>query len=140
MASAVSCAWTATSPVPWVTVIPADGVGSRAVRIDVQRHTGTSTRTATLSVAGRAVEVVQRGANSAVAQELRLEGTVSQVTGTCPALTFRLQGRTVVTSATTNFVANRCSRVRSGTEVEVRGQLQPNGEVHATRVKLDEDE
>jgi hypothetical protein len=54
-----ACAWTATSNVPWVTVLSgASGVGNGAVIYEVAANTGSS-RTATLTIAGQVVTVTQ---------------------------------------------------------------------------------
>jgi hypothetical protein len=136
VASAASCPWAATSPVDWVTLTPAAGTASGSVRVEVRGNTSGLPRTATLTVAGRSVVVTQRAAEVQEAGLIRLEGTASQVTGSCPALTFRIEGQTVQTSAATHFVANSCSRVTSGVTLDVRGEVQPNGTVVATRVMV----
>jgi len=134
-ASSANCTWTATSPVSWIAVAPASGTASGSVRLTVQGNTTGLPRTATVLVAGQPVVVSQPPAT--VQQgEVRLEGTVSQVSGSCPALSFRLEGRTVQTSPATHFVADRCDRVRSGATVDVRGELQSTGVVLATRVMV----
>ena len=56
------CAWTATSPVTWITVTGgASGTGNGTVNYSVAANTGTASRNATLSIAGRAFTVTQAG-------------------------------------------------------------------------------
>jgi hypothetical protein len=59
--SAPSCAWTATSGAPWVTVAVGAGTGGGDARFTVAANTGAA-RTATLTVAGIAVTVTQSAA------------------------------------------------------------------------------
>jgi hypothetical protein len=67
--------------------------------------------------------------------EFETRGTVSALTGTCPALTFMLADRTVTTSRSTQF-KDGCSRIQNGSRVDVEGQL--NGTtIAATEVELD---
>lgn len=66
----------------------------------------------------------------------RWEGIVSDRTGTCPAITFIVATRSVVTNATTVFHGGTCLQVLDGTRVRARGTLQPNGTVLASRVDL----
>jgi hypothetical protein len=66
--------------------------------------------------------------------EFETGGTVSGLTGTCPALTFTLADRTVMTSRGTQF-KDDCSRIQNGSRVEVEGRL--NGTtITATEVEL----
>jgi hypothetical protein len=71
--------------------------------------------------------------------ELEMRGTVSGLTGTCPALTFTLgttDPRTVMTSANTRFEDMSCSRIQNGSRVEVEGRLD-GATIMATEVEFD---
>lgn len=70
----------------------------------------------------------------------RWEGTVSGLAGTCPAITFVVATRTVVTNPTTEFHDITCLQVLNNTNVRVRGTLQANGTVLATRVDIKTDD
>jgi uncharacterized protein DUF5666 len=75
----------------------------------------------------------------------RWEGTVSgrSLTATCPAITFVVATRTVMTNAATVFEGGTCAQVLNDVNVRVRGTLQTNGTVLASRVEIrteDEDE
>jgi hypothetical protein len=54
--------------------------------------------------------------------------------GTCPTLSFKLNGYDIVTTGATIFVPN-CSTVSNGKEVKVLGIVQAGGSVTATRVE-----
>ena len=53
-----SCAWSSSSPVPWITVT-GSGSGNGSASYTVAANTGTAPRTATLTIAGKAVTVNQ---------------------------------------------------------------------------------
>jgi hypothetical protein len=62
VAAAGPCAWTATSDAAWLTITGgAPGSGTGAVSFSVSRSLETTERRATLTVAGRAIEIVQAG-------------------------------------------------------------------------------
>jgi len=71
-----------------------------------------------------------------------VEGSVFELSGTCPALTFKV-GQTaatatkVTTSATTTFRAVACAAIANGTKVEVEGTKQADGSIAASSVKRD---
>lgn len=71
---------------------------------------------------------------------MELKGTVSGLTGTCPAITFVVLGSTVITSPTTDFHEGRCAGIANGDQVEVRGTRQSNGTILADRVDDDDDD
>lgn len=54
----------------------------------------------------------------------RIEGQISTIGGTCPALTLTVRGITVTTSAATSFDDIRCPALAVGMRVEVEGDLQ----------------
>ncbi|MCS6926054.1 MAG: matrixin family metalloprotease [Candidatus Binatia bacterium] len=57
-----NCAWTATSNVSWITVIAgASGTGNGTVSYSVEANPSSSSRTGTLTVAGRTFTVTQTG-------------------------------------------------------------------------------
>jgi hypothetical protein len=63
-ASGASCAWTASSSVPWVTVSAAAGSGSGQVVLTIAANETTSPRTGIVTVAGRSVQVSQAAADT----------------------------------------------------------------------------
>ena len=60
------------------------------------------------------------------------------VSGSCPALTFRLEGRTVYTSSDTRWSEGSCKNLKNKKEVEVRGYLMSDQRVRADRVIFDD--
>ena len=71
-----------------------------------------------------------------------VEGSVFELSGTCPALTFKVghtaaTATTVTTSTTTTFSGVTCVAIANGTKVEVEGTKQADGSIAATSVKLD---
>ena len=67
--------------------------------------------------------------------EIELEGTMSGLTGTCPALSFSVGSRKVATNASTSFDKTACSAFRSGDRVQVKGTARADGSVLATRLR-----
>ena len=66
-----------------------------------------------------------------------VSGTVSGLTGTCPALTFVVRDRTVKTSSATRF-DDGCATIKNTVRVEVKGQIAADGSLTASRVELDD--
>ncbi|MGH9220190.1 MAG: DUF5666 domain-containing protein [Vicinamibacterales bacterium] len=67
-----------------------------------------------------------------------LEGSVSNLSGTCPALTFSVRATTVRTNGVTRFTDGPCSRIANGVRLEVEGRRQPDGAILATEVEFDD--
>lgn len=73
----------------------------------------------------------------APARDVRVVGTVSGWTGSCPALTFTVSGKTVKTDTSTQFIGgSRCDQIANGKSVDVTGRGQTGGGIQATRVKI----
>ena len=71
-----------------------------------------------------------------VGDEMEIEGSAGGVQGTCPSVTFGVNGFTVVTNSSTTFVPPlTCADLKSGTKVLVKGTRQANGSILATSVK-----
>ena len=69
---------------------------------------------------------------------VKLEGVVSDRSGSCPAITFRLGGIAVQTSAATDFEL-ACDRVVNGAAIEVHGPAMNGGTLPAREVEAEED-
>jgi hypothetical protein len=136
-ASGSNCAWTAQSTVPWISVRTGAGSGDGNVRYTVAPNTGAA-RTGGLTVAGTSITVTQAAAPAP--SSIRLDGEVSRLDGRCPNLTFRLDGRTVVTNSATDFDDVRCDRLRNDRDVTVWGVVQLDGSVLALRVREEDDD
>jgi len=65
---------------------------------------------------------------------IEVEGAVSTLTGSCPALAFRLGSTTVATSSSTIFDNITCAAIRNATRLEVIGRPQADGVLVATKV------
>jgi len=70
--------------------------------------------------------------------QAEIKGTVAGLSGTCPSVTFTVQGTKVTTTANTKFDGITCARVQNGTIVEVKGQRQADGTIAAAKVELDD--
>jgi hypothetical protein len=68
--------------------------------------------------------------------KVSVAGTVSNLTGTCPSLSFSLGDRTVQTNAATKFDGGTCADVASLVQAVARGTLQSNGSLLADDVVL----
>ena len=64
------------------------------------------------------------------------EGTVANLTGTCPAMSMVVRGTRVRTSAATEFVDGACGNLRNGTKVDVEGDTNGDGGLDATRIRI----
>jgi len=130
--TAGACTWTATSSAPWLTITSgASGTGDGRVAYAVAPNTSGDDREATLTIAGLTVTISQDGVPP---QPIRLDGEAGSVQGSCPNLTFRLEGRTVRTNQQTDFRRGPCRDLRNGADIEVDGLLRTDGSVDATRV------
>jgi Viral BACON domain len=126
-----TCQWTATSSVSWVSLSPASGIGETDVRIVVAENFLPTSRSVTLTIATQAFQISQ-----SAAEEIQLRGDVSNLTGSCPSLRFTAENYVVTTNIGTDFVKSKCTDVRNGREVDVRGYKQPGGTLAAARVEV----
>jgi hypothetical protein len=66
-----------------------------------------------------------------------IEGSAGGVKGTCPSLTFKVNGFDIATDGSTTFSpAPGCSAIKSGAHVKVIGTVQAGGSVKATSVEV----
>jgi len=93
------------------------------------------TRQANGSILAQKVDV--DGVGPDVRPEVKLDGTVSGLTGACPDRTFTVLGTTVVTNSATRFEDGTCGTLQNGTRVQVKGTRQSNGSVLASHVDID---
>jgi uncharacterized protein DUF5666 len=73
-------------------------------------------------------------------KQVELRGTIQAVSGACPALRLTIAGRNVSTTASTEFKDAACARVAAGQTAEVKGTLQADGSIAATRIEADANE
>jgi hypothetical protein len=71
-------------------------------------------------------------------RRIDLEGRVQNVSGSCPALRFQLQGRQVYTTSATEYDDGRCRDIESRERVKIKGMLMSDGRVRADEVELDD--
>jgi hypothetical protein len=130
--TSTGCPWAVVSSAGWITVAGAStGTGAAEIVYVVAPNFSTSGRSATLTIQSEVLRVSQ-----ARAEELKLDGRISNVSGSCPNIRFQVDGRTVTTDRTTDFRRGDCSDARTGKDVTVRGFPQPDGTVRATRVEF----
>ena len=119
---------------------------------DIRRHSGGS-QTLQFSDLAVGMEVEVRGTREGAvltATEVRvrserqgrldeLEGVVSGLSGTCPALTFTVRGSMARTNGATFFKHASCAQIQNGATVEVKGERQADGSLLAVQVKIEND-
>jgi hypothetical protein len=128
------CTWSASSSASWLTIVTGgSGAGSGEVEYRVLPNALFTAREATITVAGVTHRVTQSGI---IAERVKLDGPLSGLTGTCPAMRFTVEGRIVTTSSETEFRGGNCSQLVNGLRVEVDGDQQSNGTIAARDVRL----
>jgi Domain of unknown function (DUF5666)/Putative binding domain, N-terminal/Viral BACON domain len=133
-ASTSTCAWTAVTSTPWITITAgAAGTGNGQTTYTASANTALSSRTGTVTVAGQSVTVSQA---AFVPEPINLDGRVSGLQGSCPSLTFTLEGRTIRTNGQTDFRKGNCDKLENGDKVKFEGLSQADGSVLATKVEL----
>lgn len=91
------------------------------------------TRQADGSLDARRVEINDDAAGG----EVEIAGAAGGVSGSCPTVSFGINGYTISTNASTVFEGITCATLKSGTKVSVKGISQADGSVLATLVKPD---
>jgi hypothetical protein len=116
------------------------GSGNGRVRYRVSENDSRDERSGSLSIAGRTFTVRQEGARNERPdrpENVDIEGTVGSVGGSCPSLTMRVGGHTVVTDRSTRFRHGSCGDIRPGTGVRVRGERTGSGPIQARDVDIE---
>jgi hypothetical protein len=72
--------------------------------------------------------------DDAVGGLFEIEGSAGGVHGTCPSLTFGVNGFSIVTNGSTAFTP-ACAQLRSGNKVKVKGVVQSGGTILASSVE-----
>ena len=73
--------------------------------------------------------------DDATGAEVEIQGAAGGVSGTCPALTFGINGYSIRTNGSTTFEGVTCATMKSGLQVKVNGISQADGSILATSVK-----
>jgi hypothetical protein len=125
-----ACKWTASTRDTWIRITTASGTGAGDVRFSLEHNNGAE-RAGTISVGGVTVRVEQEGRS----RHVSLNGSISNVTGTCPSVTFTLQEQVVFTDESTRF-KDSCTALADGTRVKVEADQTTSGQVHAAVVEV----
>lgn len=93
------------------------------------------------------VEGLRQADGTVLAEEVRavktearvseIKGTLTLLSGTCPAISFTVGSTKVTTSASTKFKDGGCAAIKNGKRVEVKGFRQTDGSLLATVVEID---
>ncbi len=67
---------------------------------------------------------------------LTVTGAVSALSGACPAITFSVDSKKVVTTANTKFGDKTCADVKTDVKVSVAGTVQADGSILALQLKF----
>jgi hypothetical protein len=134
--SPAGCAWTATSPDSWIQLASGGGTGDGQVAYVIAANTGSADRTGSISVAGTTLTVTQ-SSSAPPPPTITLSGAVVGLSGTCPVMTFTVNGRAVATSAATTYKSGSCGKLKDGETIIVRGVEAAAGGVDATEVEFD---
>jgi hypothetical protein len=72
-----------------------------------------------------------------VGKQSNFEGVVSTLSGSCPAISFVVDGKSVRADSQTDYKKSACGDVRRGDRVRVKAQLLTDGSFHASRVEVE---
>jgi len=134
------CSWVATSSASWLTISPGTGQGETTVTLTIASNATSNSRTATLVVNDARATVTQAAGGPAQpppqppSTAVSFSGSVSNLIGVCPIVSFSAAGRQVITDTNTRFNGGNCNSLRNGMAVEIEGEQLTNGVVRATRV------
>lgn len=100
------------------------------LRVGMDLHV-IGTRQADGSIDARRIEIN----DDATGAEVEISGSAGGVSGTCPTISFNVNGYRVSTTASTTFEGITCETTKSGTKVTVKGISQADNSVVASMVK-----
>ena len=151
------CAWTAASRAAWISVTGgSSGSASGTIQLRVDANSGPA-REGSVSLADRTFVVRQAALASPApsppapappppppapppGEEVRFDGVITSIAGSCPVVSFIASGRAVVTDGDTDYRGGRCRDLSAGDEIEVRGVTLAGGAVLATRIEFEDDD
>jgi hypothetical protein len=67
---------------------------------------------------------------------VHVEGSISGLSGQCPALSFSVNGVSIITNGSTDFRKGGCKHVDDSQSVSVDGTRLPGGVVLASQVEI----
>jgi uncharacterized protein (UPF0303 family) len=149
VATGSTCAWTAVSSVPWITIPMqnASGTGTADVPYTVVANTTTAARSGTITIGGQSHTVTQDAAQPVCTYALSPAertfgqaggtGTVTVTTGTgCPWTAISSNGFVVVQTPSGTGSGTITYQVMSdGPNVDRTATITVNGQVHTVRQK-----
>ncbi len=100
------------------------------LRVGMDVHV-VGTRQSDGSLDARKIEI----RDDATGGEVEIAGAAGGVSGSCPTLSFGINGYSIRTNASTTFEGITCAALKSGTKVTVKGISQGDNSVLATSVK-----
>jgi hypothetical protein len=89
------------------------------------------TRQSNGSIDARLIEID----DDATGGEFEIEGSMGGLKGSCPSLTFGVNGFSIATNGSTTFDGTACTAFKNGDKVNVKGTKQADGSVLATRLR-----
>jgi hypothetical protein len=73
--------------------------------------------------------------DDATSGQFQIEGSVGGLKGSCPSVSFKVNGYSIAANGSTSFSGVTCSALKNGDKVTVDGVTQADGSVVATSVK-----
>jgi outer membrane biosynthesis protein TonB len=67
---------------------------------------------------------------------VEFSGSIANLAGRCPSVTFSVGGRSITADDATDFKNSDCSDLRNGRSVSGAGVTQPNGTIKATNIQV----
>ncbi len=68
---------------------------------------------------------------------MHFDGTITGLSGSCPNLSFTINGRTIVTDGSTTYPKKvKCGDVRNGQNATGEGDLQASDTIKATKLEV----
>jgi hypothetical protein len=132
-----SCAWTASTTAAWLSVQPSRGTGDDEIRVEADRNTAATPRTAVVRIAGFDVTVTQEAAPTVT--EVVVDGNLHNLRGGCPGVTFDVRNSSFATTGSTQYLPDgqSCSDLENGVDVVVAGTRdERGGPITATRITI----
>jgi len=71
-----------------------------------------------------------------VGEHVEVDGSVKNLSGRCPVLSFTVDGESIVTNASTDFKKGNCGQVENSRKVDVKGTRLASGVVLAIEVEI----
>ncbi|MGE5816202.1 MAG: BACON domain-containing protein [Acidobacteriota bacterium] len=158
------CSWSAKASAGWIHLGAGSGQGDGVIPFSVDQNPQTTSRGGAIEVSNAGQVSVTQAAQPppppppppasgpspspgptpdpgptppGSGEHIELKGQVQFLIGSCPDLGFLLSDRAVRTNSDTDFKGMKCSDVRNGRTVNVKGVVRNDGIVIATEVRKD---